>query len=206
MERGEIVDIDVAKTEEDLHAPLLIACSCSLAGWAILALWLLQIGAGVGGHGLAALAGLWLSYLCIRRPRIGQPALAATGGSRTTQHRGLRPVDAGWALLLLVVGGVVGILAMRGGTVALIVVTMGLGFAPWSRVAFCRDHFYVASAALLVGTLSAMALGYRSTAPMFLPVACWALWACACTGLCWRITRLAAAERRAKAQPLAATL
>jgi hypothetical protein len=190
-----------AKTGVMGPAPSFIAFVFSLAGWALLALWFLRMGAGFLAHGTAASVGLWLSFLSIRRPGIGPGDRSQRERSATQEHRTFRGADAGWALLLLAVGAVLGVLVLRGGTIALGAAGIGLSFAPWSRVHFCRNHFGAACTMVWIGMASIMAPGYRSITPMFLPIACWVLWACACLGLFWRIDQLSRAQRIAKATP-----
>ena len=190
-----------AKTGVIVPAPSFIAFVFSLAGWALLELWFLRTGAGFLAHGTAALVGLWLSFLSIRRPSIGPSDRSQRERSATQEHRKFRSADAGWTLLLLAVGGVLGVLVLRGGTIALGAAAIGLSFVPWSRVHFCHNHFGAACMTVWIGMASIMTLGYRLITPMFLPIACWVLWACACLGLFWRIDQLSRAERIAKAKP-----
>lgn len=188
---------NAAKTEVDAHAPLLVALVYSAAAFVLMELWLLGMGAGLRAHGLAALFGLWPIVLCIRRPRIGRRDLSRHEHAARQRH-GFRTADAGRVLVLLLVGAILGMLVLRAGTVALGIAAVGLSFAPWQRVDFCRKHFLLASTTMLTGMLSVMAVGYRSILPMFLPIACWIFWASAGIALLWRIEKLSRAERLAK--------
>lgn len=195
-----------AKTAGTVPAPLLISFAFSIAGWALLELWLLRIGAGLRAHGMATLFGLWLGLLSIRRPRIGRTGFPSGGITAKIEHRKFGRADAGWVLVFLMVGSILGTLVLLGLASVLSVVAVGLALVPWSRVRFCRSHFLAACTALWFGMAPIIALGYGSIHPMFLPIACWVLWASSACSLLLRIEQLWRAERISKAKPQAPDL
>lgn len=181
--------------------PLFIAFTFSIAGWALLALWLLQTGAGLRSQGVAALWGLWLCFVSVRRPRIGRAASRKDASLTTREHRKPSRRDAVWAVLFLVMGATLGTLVLLDQTTVLGVACLGLVMVPWSRVSFCRNHLLAASTAVWTGMVSIIAPNYRSIDPIFLPIACWVFWAFATISLLLRIEQLARAERVAKVPP-----
>lgn len=200
---GKPMDTNTAKTTELASPPLFIPFVFSIAGWAMLEAWLLQVGARFGAHGAATLCGAWLGYLCLRRPRIGRVAHPASVSTAAIEHRRFGSADAGWMAILLVLGGLMGALASLSSAVVLGAAAIALSLFPWSRVQLCRHYFFGACAAAWTGMLSVMALRHGYIAATFLPLACWVLWTTACISLLMRIERLARAERVAKAKPRA---
>jgi hypothetical protein len=192
---------NTVKTADTVPAALFISFAFSIAGWALLELWLLQIGAGLRAHGMAALFGLWLGFLSIRRPRIGRAGLSSASITATSGHRKFGRADAGWVLVFLMAGGILGSLVLRGQTIVLVVAAIGLALVPWSRVRFCCRHLLTACTAIWTGMVSIIALGHGSIDPVFLPIACWVLWASSMVSLVLRIEQLSRAERISKAQP-----
>lgn len=178
--------------------PLLIAFAFSVAGWALLELWLIQIDAGVRAHCMAALFGLLLGCLSIRRPRIGLTDFPSDEVKANSGHRKLDRANIGWALLFLAVGIILGTLVLRGDTILLGIAAMSLALAPWSRVRFCCSHLLVACTAVWTGMLTVMIPGRSSIAPVFLPLACWVLWISTMTSLFLRIEQLSRADRAAR--------
>lgn len=190
---------DTVTTADTVSGPHFIALVFSVAGWAVLELFLLQIGAGGRAHCMTALFGLLLGYLSIRRPRIGRPGLpsAEIGAS---QHHRLGRAELGWVLLFVVAGAVLGTLVLEGDTIILGIVTISLALAPWSRMHFCRSYLLLACTAVWTGMVSVIVPGRSSIAPMFLPIASWVLWASTLISLFLRIERLSRAERVAGAR------
>jgi len=192
---------NTAKAAGNASSRLFMAFAFSVGGWALLELWLLRVGAGLRAQGMAALCGLWLGYLSMRRPRIGRPDLLPSDTTALRPDRAFGAADAGWAVCFVVLGGALGAIVLLSQTVVLGVAAIGLSFFPLSRVHFCRNHFFVACTAVWTGLLSIPALGYRLIAPMFLPVASWILWFSAGVALLARIERMTRAERIARAMP-----
>lgn len=162
---------------------------------------MLQIGAGLRAHGMAALFGLWLGFLSIRRPRIGRAGLSSVSIPATTGHRKFGRADAGWVLLFLMAGGILGTLVLRGPAIVLGVAAIGLALVPWPRVGFCHRHLLTACMAVWTGMVSIIAPAYGSIEPMSLPIACWVLWASSMFSLFLRIGQLSRAESISKAKP-----
>ena len=194
------MDASTPEREVVPPAPLFIAFVFSFAGWALLELWLVRIGARFSSHGVVAILGLWLCFLSIRRPRIGLDVFPQNDSHVIHGDRTFRGADAGWALFLFVLGGMLGVFMLQDGTFALGLVATGLAFVPWSRVRFCRAHFCAACTAIWVGIVSIIVLDFRSLSLMFLPLASWILWTCASIALCWRLAQLSRAERIQKSK------
>jgi hypothetical protein len=176
-------------------APLFISFAYSIAGWGLLELWLFQIGAGFRAHAMAAVFTLWLVFMSIRRPRIGRIDPQSDGTRTAGQFRGFVRADAGWALLFLVAGSILGALVVVALTVVLTAGALILVFIPWSRVRFCRNHFLAACTALWTGILLIVGPHHSQIDRMFLPIACWVLWTVSGYGLILRIAQLSRAER-----------
>jgi hypothetical protein len=190
-----------ASTEDTVPAGLFIAFTFSIAGWALLELSLLQTAAGLRAQGMAALWGLWLCLISIRRPRIGRAAPQNHDSLTTREHRKPSRPDAIWAVLLLVMGGTLGTLVLLGQIMVLGAACFGLVMVRWSRISFFRYHFLAACTAVLTGMALIIGPDFRSIDPIVLPIASWVFWAFATISILLRIEQLARAERVSKVPP-----
>jgi hypothetical protein len=167
----------------------------SLAGWALLEAWAIIVGASWYAHALNALPGSILTVLALPRASAGAPGKA--GGANPASRgfaRALLP-----ALFLFVLGAFLGMLFLSGALLLFGLLAACLCLAPWSRLAFARDHVLLCSALTLSGLFLPIALAYQDLNTMLLPLGCWVFWLCACCALLVRTDKRRRAERRAKA-------
>lgn len=167
----------------------------SLAGWALFEAWAVIMGATWVGHVLIAVPGLILTVLSLPRSSTGDLDPA---GDKKGLLKGSRWVLAPPVFLFLL-GAVLGLLILMGFMVLLGLVVACLSFAPWSRLAFSRQHFALCCSATLTGLIFPIAVGHRSVDLMFLPLACWVFWLCACCALLVQAEKRYRVERKAKA-------
>lgn len=169
----------------------------SIAGWVLLQAWIALIGANYRAHILVAVPGAVLTlWSAFPFPGTGHiPPQAADKPDRAS--RWAATADA---LLLLAIGAVLGGLIAKGSLFLLCVGAMALHFVPWPRLRIGQRHPALPCAAALCGFAAAVLAGYRSIEPMFLPLAAWALWVCACIGLILRAEQSWRAKRRAAAR------
>lgn len=172
----------------------------SIAGWALLQAWIHLIGANYRAHILVAVLGavltLWSAF-----PFPG------------TQHITAQKNDSPWresswaaiagALLLLIMGAVLGNLIARGSLFLLGVGAMALNFVPWARLPLGQRHPALLCAAAICGLAASVLAEYRSIEVMFLPLAAWAFWVCTCIGLILRAEHSSRTKREAAAKSAA---
>lgn len=185
-------------TEKPIVHPPIIALALTFFGLALIEAWLASLHARPSSHVLAAIPGLLLVSLSIRR----SPTFRIWffhKGSDAARYGRFDACDAGTALLLSATGSLLGVLVLSGMVVPLVIVAMGIQFIPWWRLRLCRDHFFGASTLLWLTGCLVIAAGYRTIDFMTLPIAGWALWTCACFSLLQSISQLWRAERTALA-------
>lgn len=192
--------INVTRATRIFPAPLFIAFTFSVAGWALLEMWLVQMRAGLRMHGIALLIGIWFCYFSARRPRIGQFDHPA---DREEDTAGRLPppsveVDFRWAVLLFILGCLLGVSVLSSLTMLVLVVAGPMTVIPWAQVRFCRTHFFAACSAVWTGMLLVLAFGHALIAPFTLALASWALWSMVFVSLVVRIANMARADRLAK--------
>lgn len=158
----------------------------SLAGWALLQAWVHLIGANFRAHILVAVPGLLLT-LWSAFPFPGSQYLNAEENAISLREARWRPIAG--ALLLLVLGAVLGSLTAKGSLFLLGVTSMALNFIPLARLPLCQYHPVVPCAAAGCGFAAAILPDYQSISVMFLPLATWAFWLCTCVGLILRAER-----------------
>ncbi|RZA34998.1 MAG: hypothetical protein EOP92_12760 [Lysobacteraceae bacterium] len=152
----------------------------ALAGWALIHPWLFAMGAHVSAHLFTALFGLvFTGWAVLRRSSSLKHAVEAANSPSVVS----RWSAATGALLLFVLGMLVGGLVAQGSLFLLSACAMSLNFIPWARLPFSRHHSAICGAAICAGFGSATVTGYQGIDVMFLPLATWALWLCACCGL-----------------------
>jgi hypothetical protein len=88
--------------------------------------------------------------------------------------------------LLYVSGVIFGVLFLAGSLTLLGMAAISLAFAPWARLSFSRDKLAISCVSAMGGFGSAIAIGHKSIDTMFLPLAAWAFWSCACCALLLR--------------------
>jgi hypothetical protein len=148
----------------------------SIFGWALLHAWGFQVRAGAAMHVVTALFGLGLAAITFRRYRLYW--------ERPQSKEGFNISNAGWCLLLLAIGNVLGQLVLAGWVLPLAIFSIGLNFVPWSKVPLCRRHFFASCTLIgvaIAGTL--LVAGNASAGPMKFPIASWVFWGSACVAL-----------------------
>lgn len=154
------------------------AFSLGLIGWGVLHIWGVGIKTGIHFHILAALPGFSLSSLVLYRCRqhwpVNQAVVAGQKGLSFPYH------SIASCLLLAAIGLCIALITSRGPFFFLMLMCSGMISIPWTRLAFCRAHFFFSSALVVGGALlGLMALG-RSTHPFDYPIVAWLLLAVAC--------------------------
>jgi hypothetical protein len=120
-------------------------------GAGLLHAWALQARAGALIHVLVAIPAAALCAVILYRYWRHWPARLAPLYRKS--RRGMRSPDAASALgsgLLLLTGLGMAFVIAAGSALLLVVAALGLGLLPWTRIAVCRNHFFVSAA--LVGT------------------------------------------------------
>jgi hypothetical protein len=82
--------------------------------------------------------------------------------------------NAGWGMLLLLTGSILGQLVLWGWVTPLLAFAIGVTFVPWSRIPLCRRHFLVSISLIATGAgfyfliagsaLSSMQLAFSASA------------------------------------------
>lgn len=179
-----------AGLNDSLLSHSFIALVFSLTGCALLETWLFTMHASLPGHALALMAGLSLVFLSLRHSPVHTDF-------RSRRHRPFLGIDAGYAFLLFAIGSLIGLFILSNATLALAVLVL-LSFIPWSRLPLCRHHFFTAATLTWAGIMLVLFIGRHEIRPMFLPLASWVSWTCACFALLLRTERLWQIERNAK--------
>ena len=155
---------------------------CSILGWSVLEILLLQRGGGIRLHLAVIFIGCIISSLALRRCRTWWPGFGSITPGTQAASRGYSAGDILPCLALAVIGGLWGLSIKSGSCTLFMFCIAGLIFFPWSRISFCLRHFFVSSAVLVLGAGAALVSG-GVLAPAGNPVAllpymldAWALW------------------------------
>jgi hypothetical protein len=170
----------------------------AFAGWILLEIWLVSINAGIATHSILSVPALVLAFFSVKHlPLYISPV---RGNANPDSHRPpcFKGRDVLPLLLLLGMGVVLGMLIIVNSTLALFAIAAPLSFAPWSRISFCRLHCMLACAAIWSGLGATLAMTHSAVSDIFLPLACWVFWACACLAAFRRLEKLWQEERQAK--------
>ena len=147
---------------------LFAAFVLALLGWGLAHAWALQAGMDRLVHGLLSLPGLALcAVLLVRYARHWPARLVPLYRSR---RRGLAAlaVAAGGAALLFVTGVGLALAVVEESALALVLVALVLALLPWSRLALCRDHFFLSAVIVGGGTVGGLgAAGYVLPQPQY---------------------------------------
>lgn len=172
-----------------------IALLYSLLGWILFEAWLFLMGAGFLLHLFAAMPGIALVTRSALRPSIDLGNVSERGKSPATQSK-----RAGMACCLLYAVGVIfGVLVLLGSLTLLGLIAISFIFAPWARLSFCRDRLAVSCAITISGFASVISIEHEAIATMFLPLAAWSFWSCACCALLFRAEQLGRFKQEKKA-------
>ena len=152
----------------------------SLAGWAILYIWLFLMQVNIRVYIVPGALGLLLTVWPVIFSRHGQYCTARGNGGPSWNFR-LAAVSQ--ILLLLALGAALGSLVVIGSVALLAVSAALLNFLPWRRLPLSALH--PALACLVTGCSCGLTLyaGWQDVAMMFLPLAAWSFWVSALIGL-----------------------
>jgi hypothetical protein len=184
-----------AKIEMAVSDSSFIAFVFSLAGFALVEAWLLILGAGFPAHGIALVLGLPPGFMAIRGTWRDRNDLRFSDTAAAGPRRGFNTFNLVSAALLIAAGAVLGLLILYAQAFPLVIGAASLTFVPWSRISFYRRHFIAACMSIWIGIASVLAIGHQIIDVIFLPLACWVLWAFACVGLLRRAEHLWRAGR-----------
>lgn len=154
------------------------AFSLGLIGWGVLHIWGLGIKTGIHFHVLAALPGFCLSSLVLYRYRQHWPVNPGVAGGRKRLSLDYHSIAS--CLLLAAAGFSIGFITSGGSFFLLVLMCIGMISIPWTRLAFCRSHFFFSSALVAGGALLGLVVLGRSAHPFHYPMAAWLLLAVAC--------------------------
>jgi hypothetical protein len=182
---------DTSDVNEAAFDQTFVAIVFSLLGWALLEAWLLVVHAGPALHIMPSVPALCIAGIPLLRYRRYRKN---TGVSPLPSARGQRGLgaDTGWTLLCLALGGLLGMSILGGSAFVLTIPAAGMLFVPWSRSTFHVKEPLVSCLATWLGTGAVLAIGHHQIKPMFLPIATWVLWSCACVAV---LSQLAQARR-----------
>lgn len=153
-----------------------IAFAYSIFGWALIQAWCVMLNTHIASQVAAALVGISIAALAIRRYRLQWPALRQRQSRSATQEK---LINTSCSLLLLIIGYLIGELILSGWITPLVLLAAGLTLIPWSRIPLCRKYFL--ASVILMGTGIALTLTV-SAQPVDLirfPLAAWVLWSMA---------------------------
>lgn len=151
----------------------------SLLGWLFFEAWLVLLGAGLLLHIVAAIAGATLFIRSALRPEIDRINLAERkkGAATVSRQGGIS------CALLYLLGAFFGALVLNGSLTLLGIAAVSFIFAPWARLPFSRDNIAISCASTMIGLASIIVMWHRYIDTMFLPLAAWTFWSCACCAL-----------------------
>lgn len=161
------------ESPHSLQDGVFIGLTLSIGGGLLMETWLFIIHAGLPMRLVGAMPWLSLGILAVLRKR--RSTSCTMGVSAEHAMPASIVSNAGWAIVLLVVGGGLGFLIMAGGALVLMTFTTACGFMPWHRIRLCRQQ--PGRASLIMCSGGAIVLGFPHTCvdSMFLPIAAWAL-------------------------------
>ena len=143
-------------------------------GWGLLHAWGMQVEVSLLFHILFAIPGFVLCGITIYRYRkhwpLGTPA-RVNGRAMMT------------CLLLPAIGAGMALLAVSGAFLLLPLTAFGAILFPWSRIAACRNHFFMSSALIGAGAIPGLVFWGRQVHPLYYPIAAWIFLAVACTAV-----------------------
>jgi hypothetical protein len=163
----------------------LIYCIC---GWALTQTCLLIIHSGFLSHVMTSLPWFAPAGLAVWRSlqfkSFNERALLAR------QRQGFTIFDAGWALILLILGGLLGALIVVGSASLLSIFAGALCFAPWHRVSLCRRHLTWACLVMLSGSALVLGANHKLISLMPLAVSAWVMMGSSACALLWKTRKI----------------
>lgn len=146
----------------------------ALFGWINLEAFLLETRAGISAHLLTAVFGTSLSLLAYRRCRAWRTPPAPSWQDSAMLRRSTAGIGSGAALIA---AGCALAYSMRSGFATTTVICAAiLCFFPWSRIGFCRKHFFVSHTLLLAGWLPVLLSATTHPPVIMLMAASWVVW------------------------------
>jgi hypothetical protein len=130
-------------------------------GSGLLHAWAVQARAGGMIHLLIAIPGVAICASVLYRYARHWPARVTPLYKK--RRRGPLPLDAAAAAgcaLLFVAGLGMALVVAAGSAALLVLAALGLGVLPWTRIAVCRDHFFLSAA--IVGAGAALGLAHAA--------------------------------------------
>jgi hypothetical protein len=157
----------------------------SIFAWVLLHAWGVQLGAGLAPHAFAAFLGIGPAAVSLRRYRLYWATISIPPRPAERPAKvGFNISNAGWGLLLLAIGSIVGRLILAGWVLPLAIVSIGLTFVPWSKIPLCRRHFFTSCALIGGGVACTLVVAGNHAAHLLaFPIACWVFWGSALIGL-----------------------
>lgn len=161
---------------------LFAAFSLGGIGWGLLHVWGVSVKTGIFFHALAAIQGLVLSGAVLYRYRQHWPVNETDSAGSHRQDLKLPWDYRAVAIYLLLIGVGFGIAPFisAGSAFFLVLAIIGMVLVPWSKIAVCRDHFFISSALVEAGALSGLVVLGGPVHPLYYPMAAWVLLAGAC--------------------------
>jgi hypothetical protein len=150
----------------------------ALFGWVLLHASLILGGASIRFQVIVALLCLPLVIITLRRCRLHIVAFgeAPAAQEHPASVRFLKISNAGWFVLLIIIGAILGKLLVWGWIIPLSIFTVGLTFVPWSRISLCRMHLSASIGVIAAGTAFSLLTNGQWLPPIQLAIGAWALW------------------------------
>lgn len=136
--------------------------------------------AGLRQHVLTASVALLVSAVALRRCRLAWPGLANRKGRALGHDARWNLLDAAACLLLALMGSALARLTSTGSVTLFGIGAICISLTPWSRIAFCRNHFFRSCATVLISGACGLLFAGRPSDPVFLVLATWILSVIAC--------------------------
>ena len=162
-------------------------------GWALVEIQLITSTAAIQAHLLASALGLAISEIALRRCRRWWAVPPGDAAACRPRRNRAHIVNVA-ACFALAAAGCLFALFEKAGSILLFVGYAGaFSFIPWSRISFCRRHFFISCAMLAAGAAS-IAITRGTAEPILNLFYAWVLWSIALSELLitargnWRAT------------------
>lgn len=179
--------------------PTFIGLVFALIGWGLLEIGLLSQHVRIQAHLIPAAIFLYLASSSLRRLKPSQRIPIDKDGYSAPQRRGSPALQTGCALFLLMAGALAGAVILAGSIGLLGLALVALTYAPWSRLALCRERIVIASITMCAGTGLTLLFNHHAINTVFFLIAGWLFWLCAICAVLGRIAKLWSVERAIKA-------
>jgi hypothetical protein len=153
---------------------LFTAFLLSVSGWALFHAWAGGVGAGPFIHVLIAIPSMTICGLLFYRYSLHWPARpAGSNGDKEGRGLSLTSSSIAWCFLLPAIGIAVARIVDYGSLFVLAIVVAGMIFIPWTKISFCRNHFFVSVALIVVGGAICLALSEKPLHSIYRPLCAW---------------------------------